>query len=297
MKKIKIISAFVMLFAAIGLTSCDDAPEIGPSSNNNGNGPADFRVNFSEALYVATSTTATVGNGMITITGVRGNSGEAITMTLEGNNLGTYTDVSMAYIVGAGSDLEYININPETDEVWGQIKITGVNTSKRTISGSFSFRGWNHNTPTAEPIAFFNGRFENVPYTGDALPDPVPEPEPGVEYYKAKIGGTLVEFISIQALPLGDVLALVGATPSKSIDIRVNADIEPGTYDITDDIETGITAIHLDAEAENGYEGIDGTLVIISNADGWIKGTFSFTGIDIDDNTIEITEGEFNIEL
>lgn len=294
MKRIKVLSALFMLFTAIGFTSCgDDSPELDGSSNGNSN--SYFKVNFSEDLYTATTAGAEVHNGMITITGTRGQAGEAITMTLTGNTLGTYTDVTMSYITGA-EGTEYVNVNPETGEVSGTIKITGVNTSNRTISGKFSFRGWD--APGAEPIAFYNGTFENIPYTGDALPEPLPEPVPGDEYYRAKIAGVATELNNvIDAQPLLDQYALVGSNGTKSIDIRVPANIVPGTYEITEDMENGIYAMHLDTTTENGYGATAGTLVIVENGNGWIKGTFEFTGADIDDNTIEITEGQFNIQL
>jgi hypothetical protein len=289
MKKISVLSAILVLFTAISFTSCDTEP-VDPvlnENNNNNGGPALFEVEIDGELFTATAAQATIVNGGIALTGAKSN-GEAVGFVTTDVEVGTYENAMQFYI--DSEEMQYMNVDPETVEHTGSVIITEIDTENHTISGTFSFSGWAN--LQGEPKEFTNGVFENIPYTGDIDPTPV-----GDEYFKAKIDGDLTSFGMINAMELGDQLALVGANAGGSIDIRVPADIATGTYELNDEFENELHATYLSLGEMNGYSAIDGSLTIITHNDNVIKGTFEFVGEDMDGNVIEITDGEFNIEL
>jgi hypothetical protein len=286
MKKISVLSAILVLFAAIGFTSCDSEP-VDPVLSENINPEAFFQVEKDGELFTAISASATIINGGIALGGVNA-TGEAVGFVVTDVEEGTYENAMQFYTTA--DQVEYINANPETVEIEGSVTITEINTINHTISGTFHFKAWSE--VGGEPIEFTNGVFEDVPYTGDINPTPV-----GDEYFKAKIDGDLTNFGVINAMPLGEQIALVGANTGESIDIRVPVGVEPGTYEISEDFENGIYAMYMSLGEMNGYGGVSGTLIITSSDETAIEGTFEFVGEDFDGNTIEITDGEFHVAL
>jgi len=290
MKKVTLLSVLFVMFSAISFTSCESEP-VDPVLNENiGNNPEDafFEVEMDGELFTAASTSAAIVNGGIALTGVNAE-GEAVGFVVTDVEEGTYEN-AMQFYTTAGQGVQYINMDPETVEVSGSVTISEIDTQNHTISGTFHFSAWAN--LQGEPIVFTNGVFEDVPYTGDINPTPV-----GDEYFKAKIDGDLTNFGLINAVQLGEQIAIAGATAGESIDIRVPAGIEPGTYEISDDFESEIHATYMSLGEMNGYFGINGTLTITSVDDTAIEGTFEFVGEDLDGNTIEITDGEFNVEF
>ena len=286
MKKISVLSSILVLFTAISFTSCESEP-VDPVLNENINPEAVFHVEKDGELFTAVSTSATIINGGIAVGGVNA-AGEAVGFVVTDVEEGIYENAMQFYTTA--DQVEYINANPETVEVEGSVTITEINTQNHTISGTFHFKAWAE--VEGEPIEFTNGVFEDIPYTGDIDPTPV-----GDEYFKAKIEGDLTNFSLINAVQLGEQIAIVGATAGESIDIRVPADIEPGTYEISEDFDNEIHATYMSLGEMNGYFGINGTVIITSVDDTAIEGTFEFVGEDLDGNTIQITDGEFNVEF
>ena len=307
MKKFNVLSALLVLFTALSLTSCsDDAATLDPSGQ--GFNSASLNVAFNNNLYTADNVTANVSGGTITITGSRGPTGEAITMSLGQTQLtidGIYNDnVSVSYLPGGGSTTEYMGYNPETGESTGAIKITALDTISRTISGNFAFVGYSSTNPTAEPIPFYSGSFNNVPYTGNQLPaaiiiPPVTPPAEGTEYLKAKVDAELKEFTLLQAIPLNQKVNISGTivSPQQNIGLILDQAVEPGTYEMVDSPFDGAVGTY--NVGTNMYTSTSGQITIISNADGWIKGTFHFSAVNGNDDTdvIEVTEGDFNIQV
>jgi hypothetical protein len=303
MKHIKILSAFLMLFTAIGFTSCDTEP-VDPvlldSINNPVNpttpvGPALFKVDFSGQTFVATSTLATIDQGLIAISGARGANGEEVGLAVRTRTTGTYTgdDVIMSYSPSAASDLTYNNFDFSNGQSSGTITITSINTTAHTISGNFSFTGWagdeDQNLPS---IAFTNGTFENIPYNGDFTENPNPDNE----YVRATVNGTAKNYGITSGIVLNESLNVGGtiADPSESVQLVMDVNTTQGTYPITNNFG-GYRATYQSGSTMRIAR--TGTLTIISNSNGWIKGTFSFTAEDEDGgNSIEVTGGEFNVE-
>lgn len=296
MKNIKFLSALFVLFSAVTFTSCDTEP-VDPvlNENNNNNGPAVFTVDFSGETFVATGTQAVMQDGVIAISGVKGADGESVSLLVMGTTAGAYDgdDALMVYAPNADSEYQYTNVDWDTGETSGSVVITEIDTQNHTISGTFSFTGsWSDAEANLPTIAFTNGSFENIPYTGNTGGNP------GDEYMNATIDGTDTEFSNFASLSVGDMMTISGFNMANSSNLQLvlPADITVGTYDITDNPFDGPTAVYF--ADEESWDAIDGSLTIISTSGGFIKGTFSFTAQDFDEvNTIEVTNGEFNIEL
>jgi hypothetical protein len=203
----------------------------------------------------------------------------------------------MSYLPGTGGTQNaYANVNDDV-ETNGNVIITNINTTAKTISGTFRFTGYPIDTESGLPvIEFTNGTFQNVPYTG-TIPGTNPGPTPtDEEYYKAKVNGTMVNFDEIQILGSGGYMTLMGLSGNnlETIQLRIDETLGPDTYAITDGVLVDVSADY--STNDTSITATEGTLTIISKENGWIKGTFSFSGTDENDETIQITEGSFNIE-
>ncbi|QYJ68093.1 DUF6252 family protein [Flavobacterium litorale] len=294
MKRINILSAFFVLIAALGFVSCDTEPvdpvflDFVPDTEE----PASFKVTIDGELFTANATQAAVADGIITIVGQRGTNGEFVSVTVAGTTVGSYPEALLTYNPSDESDFGYWNIDPDFNNTGG-VTITAINTQNNTISGTFQYVGyWSDDSEEREPVELNNGTFTNIPYTG-SLTDP--DPDPDDEYFRATIDGDEKNYGVILSLQSGESVTLSGQIiePANQIQLLMPIDITPGTYALEDGTDT--FAIYSD----NGetLTITTGELTVISNADGFIKGEFTFSALDADDNVVEITNGEFNIEL
>jgi hypothetical protein len=300
MKKIRIISTFFAIVTAIFFSSCENEQLDSDLLNNNNNGgeeePAVFKVDFNSQTFVATSTQAVIGDGAILIQGLRGSNDEAVSLTAFGTTPGTYTgeNAFLAYDATGAQEYQHANIdlNAETEEEAynGSLVITSIDPVNQTISGTFSFTGyWSNSEESVAPIVFTNGFFENIPYTTQTI-DPT-DPE----YFRATVDGELIQYSSSLAILAGDQLVLQGLiiSPLNKIDLNLGDVRTPGTYAIVS--SGGITAKYTEGEVE--YNATGGSLVITANEGGYMTGTFSFTAEDDEGNSVQITQGAFNIDL
>ena len=116
---------------------------------------------------------------------------------------------------------------------------------------------------------------------------------------KAKInGGELIEFGLLSAQPASGNLVLSGATqdPLTNLSITVPETIAPGTYSFGtapgENIAYGMYNMNNTAHVSQS-----GTLNITTNSEGVIQGNFSFTATSAEDVTVEVTEGQFFLEV
>lgn len=287
MKKLKIWSGFIVLAFATMFVSCENAPELGPEGSVDG--PASFRVSYDNGVYTSDDAQLEESGGNITITGINSDSGQSVVMSFQGDGGGIYDDISATYMQGG---TQYENTSPDNGNNYGTVVITAVDNVSHTVSGYFSFRVWSLEDPSAEPLVFFDGSFTNIPYTGELTATaPVTEDE----YFKAKVdGGALTDFGTIITLPNSGMLQISGtnASTASGIQIILDENIAEGTYPISDNIDD-VTAGYV--TPTGGYVATDGSINIISNANGMIKATFHFNAADMDNNAVSITEGSFNV--
>ncbi|WP_165764599.1 DUF6252 family protein [Flavobacterium cyanobacteriorum] len=264
-------------------------------------GPALFKVDFGGETFVATAAEATVQGTLVTIAGARGTNGETIVLTIAGGvTTGTYNTAVQMYVPSETASAFYSNTNISDGTTNGIVTITNINTQAQTISGTFSFTGHYADVEQNLPaVPFTNGIFQNIPYTGTMPgtgPGPGPGPGPQTEYFRAKVGQQMVDFPDVISLSEFGILSLSGNAidPMRSLQLVLNANITPGTYSLGFGVPTASINI-----GTTLYTANTGSLTVISNANGWIKGTFSFNGVNQlnPSNTISITEGSFNVPL
>jgi hypothetical protein len=301
MKRFKITSILFVLLSVLSI-SCDTEPvdpvlnENGNGNENPGSGSAVFKVDFNGETYVATNTLATVGNGLISIGGLKGSNGQAVSIVIEGTTTGTYSggDVALMDYNPGNSEYSYSNLFVEGADA-GSVTISSIDTANKTISGTFHFLGkWTDDEANIPSITFTNGTFTNIPYTGGiATPD---------EFFKATVDGTPFSYA-------GSDLAVVVAegTPTLITINAINANhkfnisfpdtITQGTYTFQVGASVTARARYTDAQ-DNNYNITGGTLTITSNANGWVAGSFSFPVMAADGTTVlhTVSAGTFNVE-
>lgn len=303
MKKLKLFSAFLVLFTAIGFTACDSEPVDTELLNTDENGvenpggstgtPGSFKVNFNGETFTATTVQASVSEALIAVSGLRGTNGEAVSFVVQGTTAGTYNEALIAYTQSGTSEYAYTNINPdlnENPEQNGVVTITNIDTVNNKISGTFSFTGFYSDADANLPsIEFTNGVFTNVSYT------PVGNGgQPNPEYLKATIDGTMFDYSNniIVALSEGEtpIISINGITSNNNaIALFIREDITVGNHAITNEIFNVVKAQY--SVGDTDFNADSGSMTIISKANGFIKGTFSFTS-----GGVQVTNGSFNVE-
>lgn len=304
MKKFKLISSFFALIAALSFTGCQtealDSDLLENVEVEQPAGPAVFKVDFGGQTYVATAATAQFTGGGLSIAGVGGTTGESILIVLPGNTTGTYNTPIINYLPSATSTNTYMNLNPASGSLPnGQVVITNINTTAHTISGTFNFTGYfTDESQNLPPVIFTAGSFQNVPYTGEAPnPNPNPNPGPTTKFLKAKVDGSQKNFANVNVFHLLDTYRIAGTNTDNSLSISVPDDITAGTYELGENLD-GVTAGYTPSFGADPYYSMPGgSITITSVSNGWISGTFSFTGEDFDGATVTVTEGSFNAQL
>lgn len=298
MKKIKFLSALIVLFSALTFTSCDNEPidsAIDPSSGGGGGGgggAATFKADFNGSTWNALSSQAVISGNIIQIAGIKSD-GSSFGFLIDGSTVGTYpANENLLAFNPAGSEYGYwsTNIANPTEDT-GSITITNIDTVNKKISGTFTFKGYWSNEDEAGvlPINFTNGVFTNVPYINSS--------ETGDSFY-AKVGG--VEFVDvdiiISEIGLGDQEFIgIGAQDSNlnSITVSVRTDAGVGTYPITGNIATDIAQAIYDYNDES-YSAVSGSVTILEKTATRIKGTFNF--VTEGTTPFTISEGNFDVE-
>jgi hypothetical protein len=288
-----------VVLSALSFTACsDEDPEMMDNGNGGPGGSGVFKVNFDERQYIVNNgdegqvVNAAVTGNVISINATDTDTQESFSITFTGNRKGTYNATSVTY---TGPDGVYTNIHPTTGVPSGIIKLENVSTASHTISGFFSFIGYKAN---GERMPFFNGIFENIIYTG-SLPEPLPETPVGDAYFRAKVAGVQTDFPVIMSQSVGgnymfsatnagvsSVMQLIMPTTANNV----------GTFPIVDSPFDGITVVYT-AGMTTSYAATEGSITLEAAPAGWIKGKFNFIGVTIDDVSIEITDGEFLMEL
>lgn len=281
MKKFKLLSVFFLLSAAVSLTSCnsDDGnePVVTPPATGT------LTATMGDEQFVATQAQAAFSNGMLIISGVRGANNENITMMVQGNTAGTYPGGLMSYNTSA-EELEYVNMNPQTAQRNGTVTITSITNTN--VTGTFTFTGYNFSNNTS--ILFTEGAF-SVPLT-------VQEALAGQGEITAFIDGVQANFGFATVMAVNGKFILQGMNMGNMHNIQIHmSSLNPGTYALTDVWDEQNFAV---IGGEPGtVDSISGTYTITSNSNGYLIGTFSFTGEDMDGNTVNVSGGQFNAQI
>lgn len=297
MKKIKFLTAVVVLFSAFTFTSCDNEPidsalDPGDFGGGGGNTNASFKADFNGSTWNATTSQAIISGNLIQIVGLKSD-GSSFGFLIDGATTGTYpaNENILAYNP-AGSEFGYWSTNfSNPTENTGSITITNIDTVNKKISGTFSFKGYWSNTDETGvlPIDFTNGEFSNVPYiNGD---------ETGDTFF-AKVDGT--EFVDVDILTgefeVGTQSFISVAAQNaalNSMTVSVRSDQGVGTYPITGNTATDLVQAIYDFE-DTSYNAVSGSVTIQEKTATHIKGTFSF--VTNGATPFAITEGSFDVD-
>jgi len=295
MSRIKLLSAFMVLFTAIGFVSCDvepidpvlldyEPPVEQPVDSTDIPEVALFQVSFDDTTYVATSTAASVGNGLTLISGMRGQNGEMIGIIIDGTISGTYNDALFSYTPSGAAQSTYSNfLLPEGS---GTVTIT-INPLSHTMSGTFGFTGQGANAEDTKQ--FTEGVFTDVPY----ITAPV---TPNGDVMTAKVDGTDVNYANDLIVAYTNIISINAIGTDHQINLFINGEVTPGTYEFSTDPLADYKAEYIDDE-DTEFAISGGALTITSIENGWITGTFNFNVLNEEGETIHtVTNGSFYVE-
>ena len=296
MKRIKLVVGIFLLIGNFTLISCNNEP-IDSAINlddfgGGNNGASVFKADFTGTTWTATTAQALISGNLISISGVKAND-EGFGFLVEGNTTGTYpANTNLLAYTPAGSDYGYWSTNFDNpQENTGSITVTNINTTNKTISGTFNFKGyWSDTSVTSIlPVQFTNGIFQNIPYITQA--------QTGDTFF-AKVGGT--EFVDVDILSTtisvgSQEFISIGAQNAalNSITVSVKSSLGTGTYPITGNATTdGVQAIY-DFNDTN-YNATTGSITVTLKTATRLKGTFNF--VTTGATPFIVTEGAFDVE-
>jgi hypothetical protein len=305
MKNIKFLTGIFFILAAFTFTSCDNEPidpaidldDFGGGGNNGG--PIVFKADFSGSTWNATTAQANISNGLISIIGARGASGEAFAFQILGTATGTYpANENLLVYTPANSEYSYWSLDVNNGQTnTGSITITEINTQNNTISGTFNFTGyWSDSTVSnILPTVFTNGVFENIPFTTDG-------PAPSGDTFFAKVDG--VEFVEdqidaaliTQVSGMPDQISIVGSKDNgDTVSLNIVRSLPVGTYQITGPFGEEVNGKCLANDLL--YTAQSGTVTISTKTATRISGTFSMVVQNFTTSeTKTVSQGTFDVE-
>jgi hypothetical protein len=296
MKNIKFLAAIFLIFTAFNFTSCENEPidsaidldDFEPPTN----GPTVFKADFGGETWTSTAAQALISGNFISIGATKAD-GSTFSFLVEANGVGTYpANTNILAYTPPGSEYGYWSVNFANEaQDTGSITITNINTANKTISGTFTFKGyWSDLDNTSIiPVDFTNGVFTNVPY--------ITQTETGDTFF-AKVGG--IEFVDVDILTVitdinGQEFISVGAQTAGMDDmtISVRSSLAAGTYAISGDLAVdNVQAICTMNNVEQ--QAVSGSVTIISKTADHIKGTFQY--VTNGSAPFTVTEGAFDVD-
>lgn len=230
----------------------------------------------------------TIYNGYTNISG-RTNAGETITITLSGDDVGTYTLSQNS--LHAGAYTEAVGTNALTSNGspmgGGTVIISEINTTEKWISGTFDFdviRATDNETR-----AITDGKFTKVPYTTDP-------PSGGSSNLSVMIDGSEWVATSTTAVAaFGNItVTSLSNNDNYNVGITVPADATTGTYDFNfggpyiGQLNVGQSVF---MSAESGSI----TITEHNTSTRTLTGTFNFIARDFNTNDSNtLTNGSFS---
>lgn len=246
-----------------------------------------FQVDFDDQTFFADEAEATLDEGKITVTGIRGPNGETVEIFINSDNEGTY-DLGVTF----NNQMNLGSYSPDSNSVdaWqstndsnfsqGQVTISEIDFFNSTISGTFDFTAYNS---SGEAKDFTSGIFIDIPL------------EKGNAFF-AKVDG--VEFVDTDIVPginnfgwIG-LLAIDANNQEMFISVRWNA--TPGDYPLN--ATTELSAFDYSPSFQDFHYGEGTVTILVHNPDdNFLMGTFSCTALPHlgGVGTYEITEGRF----
>lgn len=222
----------------------------------------------------------------------------AIQFPIDNVAVGTYTfdneEIGLLTYTTAGNGNAYTSFE-ETGTF--TVSITAVNTTARTISGTFS--GTLVDFESDSSITISNGVFNSVSYmnTGLYSNGTMSLSRNGGAAFTMDSDQSDAKYLMINQNSMTQMVSLMGYNSSLTSDAGVyNLNLPEtaavGTYDLTAD--EGFSAGLGNSENEAEYSITSGTVTVTSHNGDNLVGTFSFTASN-GTNTVTISNGSFNI--
>ncbi|WP_281233373.1 DUF6252 family protein [Flavobacterium gelatinilyticum] len=317
-----------LLLLAIGsfFSSCSGDFDSGldlSNSENNGNGNVDqkgiFKAKVEGEEFTANTTQAIVSDNYVAITGFRSSKGDLIQMILPSNKVGTYSwansqenaeNFVLAYaeatngygfVSASNEDAAFLGVQNYTDTAL--IKITSVDKTQKTISGTFQFTGFREaDNGSTEIKVVTSGVFTNIPYTENI---PVDDSD---DILKAKVDG--VDFItdkidvtSVSASGSNPYYSIVGGKNdgNSSIGLSIDKSSPVGTYQASDVfLNEGEDINVFGAYYRTNdvlYRSKSGSIKIALKTADKIEGTFNFVVQNFTSGDEKTLTGSFSINI
>jgi hypothetical protein len=302
---IKFRYLFTIFFALLFITSCNIEPfegEIpeGEIAEGDDDVSGVFQVDFDSQTYVADVVTASVSDGIINISGLKGDNQELITLTVFASTVGTY-NIGISDGIEVNGAAYNTNSKDGSGDTWigatnfldsqGQITITEIDNEGETISGTFFFTGHNPDLGIKE---FTNGVFEKVSFavvSSGSGENSFFAKVDGVEFVEEKINAISVSAGGISNLGIS---ATIGS--SRVLGLNLDPNVTPGEYELS---TFGIPSGLYSKSFSESFSSDSGKVVITlhDKANRRIVGTFEFTAKSFlsPDESYEITEGSFDV--
>lgn len=319
MKKMYLLKGILLTFLAFQFIACENEPLTGefPQDDQNDAEEGQFIAKIEGQEFVAATATAILNaDNELVIMGEKPG-GESITLGVTDAAVGSFNLATNAINENAGAYFDASSnvvpyITAEAFGGLGQLKITELDTTEQTVSGTFSFRGVRikvgedgnpildgSGNPVMEEIEITSGAFTAIPYqlddTGGGTGNPNDE-------FFAKVDGVdfIADSISVTEPVNGEIHMIKIVAKSNTgelLRIDVPRSLGVGTFNM-ERISDGTKLIGV-YNAGDGAENLTSNpgTINITEFDlevGILKATFNFTGTDPLNqlpDVVEITEG------
>lgn len=261
-----------------------------------------MKANVNGMQWVANRATgATRMQGLINITGITTDK-KFITITLTDSGVHRYilSDVTMnaAGMVDSTEPNTFAYTSNQGDypaQSGGEVAITAMDETKKTISGTFSFKLFREMDGAQKTIT--EGSFTNISYT-TTMP-----PSSATDTFRVKIDGSAWTPASITGIlvPMMNQIAVnaTSADASKTVGLNFPSDIKPGSYALDFFGATYVGLYNPDTNPSHSKAAVSGTLTILEHntASRRIRGVFAFKAEEMlnPQNSANITEGYFSV--
>ena len=303
------VTVFLSVILAFFLPSCQKEADFDPSGNPSTPGsPAavsgSFKAKVNGAQWTANkvSTAARFG-GVINITGISTDR-KLITMTLTDSGVHRYilsdATINVAALVDSTEANPYgytSNSGVYPTESGGEVNITSIDVTNKTISGTFSFKLFRQGDGGKKTIT--EGSFTNVTYV-TSMPA-----ASTVDTFRVKIDGASWVPHSIIGSNLAGQLIVTASnsTASKTVGFVLPQDITPGTYTLDFWGLTHIGQYNPDSDpmhskASMGGSGSTITVLEHNKTTKRIRANFAFRAEELlqPNNFANLTEGYFSVK-
>lgn len=268
------------------------------NGGGSGTGAGNMKAKINGVQWIATHfATASKYSGLINITG-RSTDGKLITITLTDSGVHRYTLDENSPHAGAYADSASGNVIAYTTnqgnnpgDGGGEVNITSINTSNKTMSGTFSFKVFRQ--ADGAQLTMTEGSFTNIVY---ATSQPVAN---ATDTFRVKIDGVLWNPPTIFAVPAIGKMIISGtdATGTKSVSVQFPESTLPGNY--TFDFFAQVYVGMYNADATTSKLADSGTLTILeyNTTTRRIRGNFNFVATPlITTGSSNLTEGYFSVK-